>query len=360
MARSGLTSRLLNGVSKAILGVRENPSRDLGDLRSMIVIRQHNQLGDLIASVCLFRAIRETYPGIRLTVVVSPANAAAVLKNEFIDHVVVFDKKRLLNPAYFIRFLRVLRAGYDAALTPVTVSLSYTSDLLARLTKAKTRIGAKRLEGKTNESAYFYDRRVELDWRDEAPKSVSDKGLDVVRPFGIEATTLQAVVTFDDDDRRVARGFLDELEGEGPIVGAHVGAGKKPNIWAAEYFADALGALKLERNARVYFTGSRADAEAIEAVSERLGFAPPVFRNRTINEVAALIDASDLFVSNDTGVMHVAGATSTPLIAIFGPTDPRVWAPVGESNRYVRNSDNVNDVSAREVLELANRLLDAR
>jgi ADP-heptose:LPS heptosyltransferase len=342
-----------------LLGVRENPSRDLGDLRSLIVIRQHNQLGDLIASVCLFRAIRETYPGIRLTVVVSPANAAALLKNEFIDKVVVFDKKRLVNPAYFFRFWRVLRAGYDAALTPVTVSLTYTGDLLARLAKAKTRVGAKRLEGKTNASAYFHDRRVALDWRDEAPKSVSEKGLDIVRPFGIDTTNLQAVISFGDDDRLAARAFFDELEGDGPVVGAHVGAGKKPNVWAAANFAETLGALKRERNARIYFTGGWADAEAIGAVTERLGFTPPVFRNRTITEVAALIDASDLFISNDTGVMHVAGATPTPLIAIFGPTDPRVWAPVGETNRYLRNSDNVDDVSPREVLDLANRLLDA-
>ncbi|RPI69906.1 MAG: ADP-heptose--LPS heptosyltransferase, partial [Ignavibacteriales bacterium] len=79
--------------------------------------------------------------------------------------------------------------------------------------------------------------------------------------------------------------------------------------------------------------------------------------NRMIPEVAALISRSDLFICNDTGIMHVAGTTNTPQISIFGPTNPFNWAPIGVDKYFIRNSELIDDISVEEVFNLCNTVL---
>jgi ADP-heptose:LPS heptosyltransferase len=77
-----------------------------------------------------------------------------------------------------------------------------------------------------------------------------------------------------------------------------------------------------------------------------------VVERRPLRQVAAIIDRLDLFISNDTGIMHVAGATETSLLALFGPTDPLQWAPVGRKNRFLASPDG--DIRSLSVDEVAN------
>ncbi len=69
-----LLSGFINGILKKTLSVKENRSRDLGNPKRFLIVRQHNQLGDLLASVPLFRAVKETYPGSEITLILSPVN----------------------------------------------------------------------------------------------------------------------------------------------------------------------------------------------------------------------------------------------------------------------------------------------
>ena len=84
-----------------------------------------------------------------------------------------------------------------------------------------------------------------------------------------------------------------------------------------------------------------------------------LFLNKEIPQVAALISKSDLFISNDTGIMHVAGTTETPQISIFGPTNPLTWAPIGNNKYFVQKSELIDDVSVQDVLDLCKIVLNS-
>ncbi len=97
-------SRSISGILKRLLSVEENKSFGLvpeGSIqrtpKNFIIIRQHNQLGDLLAGVSLFRAIKETYPQSNITLIVSPANYSGIIKNKFVDSIFVFDKKKFIT-----------------------------------------------------------------------------------------------------------------------------------------------------------------------------------------------------------------------------------------------------------------------
>ncbi len=351
-------SRCVNGFFRKILSVEENRNLDLGSPNNFIIIRQHNQLGDLLAGVSLFRAIKETYPQSKITLVVSPANYPGLVKNKFIDKIFVFDKKKIYNPYYFIRFIRLLRKRYDVAIVPVVVSISFTSNLLARIAKAKIRIGPVILNGKINESAYFFDRRVVLDWRNQPDSNVSERSLDIVRPFGINTKNFKSEISFDSDDKKAVDNFLKSMKYfSGILIGLHVGAGKIPNMWSLCKYSELIGQLNKKYNATFYLTGSQADSEAVSFIINKLNLNIGLFLNRAIPEVAALISKSDLFISNDTGIMHVAGTTSTPQITIFGPTNPFNWAPIGENKYFIRKSELIDDIGVDDVFKMCEMIL---
>lgn len=349
---------LLYSLINLFLGLVENPNREIGIPKRILVVRQHNQLGDLLACVSIFRALKEKFPSSELSVIVSPANKNALHKNKFIDELFVFDKNKILSFGYLKQLIRFLRKNYDVAIVPVTVSISFTSNLLCRIANAAIRIGPNSLNGKTNSSAFLFDRRINLDWKKYPDANVSDFSLDILRPFGISTDNFGSEISYDEKDEVEAKEFIQSFNRKtGKIIGLHVGAGKPPNRWSYENFISLINLLEAESQPVVYLTGSSEDVELIDAILRAIIPETKLFLNKEIPEVAALIAQSDLFITNDTGIMHVAGTTPTPQISIFGPTNPFNWAPIGKQKHFLRNSDLINDVTVNEVFSLCKTLL---
>jgi len=352
-------SKLIYWFVKKLFSIDENKSLDIGLPKKFIVVRQHNQLGDLLAGVSLLRAIKETFPGSTITLITSPSNYHGVIKNKYIDRLFNFDKKRIFDLRYLRAFYNLLREGYDIAIVPVTVSISFTSNLIARISNSKIRIGANSLDGIQNKSAFLFDRRVNIDWRKYPDSNVAERSLDLIRPFGISTNNFQTEISFDKEDTAVAEKFISEinLSRDEFLIGFHVGAGKIPNRWSLKKFIMLMEKLKEKYPVRFYLTGSSADKEEIEFIKTNFKFEMGQFINKKISEVAAVISMSDLFVSNDTGIMHVAGATNTPQVSLFGPTNPFNWAPIGENKKFIRKSELLDDINVDEVYEVCTLLL---
>jgi len=344
---------------KKFFSVDEIKNRNLGNVKKILVIRQHNQLGDLLAGVSLFRALKETYPNSELTLLASSENYYGAIKNKFIDRLYVFNKFKMYNPINLFSFIKFLRQEFDVVIVPVTVSISFTSNLIARISNSKIRIGPNSLDGKPNESAFLFDRRVDIDWRKFPDSNVAEHILEIVRPFGIDTKDFSSVISFDDSDIKTAQEFLSEInfDKKSKLIGLHVGAGKRQNKWSLKKYIDLINELDKNFDCKFYLTGTNADKEELDFVSGNLKIPINKFVNHTIAENAALISLSDLFISNDTGMMHVAGTTDTPLISLFGPTNPFNWAPCGKNKIFIRKSDLIDDIQVEDVLKICFILL---
>ncbi|QQS37072.1 MAG: glycosyltransferase family 9 protein [Ignavibacteriales bacterium] len=342
-----------------LLGVREISGTDIGPLKKILIVRPHNQLGDLLAGVSLFRALKEKFPESHITLIVSPFNYPGMVKNKFIDRIFIFNKKRIFNPVYLFKFRKVLKDDYDMVIVPVVVSISFTSNLISRLANARIRIGAKSLDGKKNKSDYFFTHKVIIDWRRHPDSNVSERSLDIIRPFGINTTNYRSEITFDKPDEQYADKYIAGLglERNEFLIGIHAGAGKVNNRWSLIKYKTLIEKLNAEYSVKIYLTGSKADKEEVSFIVNELDFHVGLFINQEIPRVAALISRSDLFISNDTGIMHVAGTTDTPQVSIFGPTNPFNWAPIGPNKLFVRKSDLIDDVAVDDVFTLCKQLL---
>ncbi len=335
-------------------------THSLNDIGRILIIRQHNQFGDLLASIALFRAIKEAYPHSSISVIVSPENYYALSKNQFVDRLFIFDKGKIINPDYVFNFSKYLKYNYDLCIVPVTVSISKTSCILAGLSDAKLKIGPAELEGKENNYSYIFNKTVNMNWSDMPERNVADFGQDILKPLGIRTDNLKSEISYDKSDLEVADKFLNLYDGIGDgqlIIGLHVGAGKIPNRWGSEQFAELINDISEKWNASFYLTGTDSDKQSVTEVLEKIDISPKLFMNKTVPEVAALISKSNLFITNDTGIMHVAGAVDTPQISIFGPTNPNNWAPVGGNKYWLKKGNYIDSVSVKDVLELAERIL---
>lgn len=361
MPEKSAISKLVTKLFEKLLAVKVSEDKELGEVKSVLVVRQHNQLGDLLSGVSLFRAIKEKYPQAKLTLIASPDNHQGIIKNKYLDRYFVFDKSKLFNPFYFFTLRKILREGYDVALVPVVVSISFTSNLIARLSKSRIRIGAESLDGEPNESVYMFDHRIKLDWRNHPDSNVSERCLDIVRPFGIDTNNYRSEITFDDDDLRFAQNFIAKTgkRNNQHLIGLHVGAGKPANRWSLNKYVELIKKINKNFNCVFYLTGSDSDKDEIEYVIKNSRLPIRTFLNKAIPKVAALISLSDLFISNDTGIMHVAGTTETPQISIFGPTNPFNWAPIGPNKFFVRQSELIDDVEVEEVYQLCLKILQS-
>ncbi len=353
-----LKTRLLHFILKSILGKRSKEFDNSNSLKQILIIRQHNQFGDMLATIPLFRAIKKKFPKSELTVVASPANYAGVTSTSYIDELVVFDKTKLSDFEYLKILGKVLRGKrYDLVIVPSTVSLSFTSHLLAAIAKSDFVIGAKSLNEKGNDAAYLLNKSVELNWKPEN-RHVSDFIIDVVRPIGINEKDFTTELVIGNENQKYAEDFFAKFNHHCELkIGFHVGAGKPQNRWKISNFKELINKLNRIENLCIYFTGSTADEEQIVQMIKAFGNSAGYLLNKPIPDVAAVIANSDLFITNDTGIMHVAGATDVPQISLFGPTNPLQWAPIGDNKYFIKKADDINSISVESVYSLALKLL---
>jgi ADP-heptose:LPS heptosyltransferase len=124
-----------------------------------------------------------------------------------------------------------------------------------------------------------------------------------------------------------------------PVVGLHPGGGRPVKQWDVARWADVAARLQREFGATVLITGSEADRPLAEAVTRGLpARAFDLTGKLTARETMAVIARLDLFLSPDTGPMHMAAAVGTPSVSVFGPSDPVRYfsAPPGPRHVVVR------------------------
>jgi lipopolysaccharide heptosyltransferase II len=350
------------GVSRILAAVIRPRPADCARIAALhvgrlLVIRQHNQMGDMVCALPALHALRRAWPDAHLIFVASPLCEGLLRDHPDIDELLVFRKQEMWRPWKLAALARRLRGPRpDLAVVMNTVSFSTTSALLAWLSGARVRTGGSSVASGSHLSRAVYN--LELPEGPEGAPEV-EHNVAPLRALGIEAPFEHPRLVATAASRVRASHFIDQhLAGEGPLVVAHVGAGKLPNIWPAEHFARVLQKLRATRGARVVLTEGPSDVAAVSAVLGRLD---GVARWRgSLSDTLGLLELAQLVIANDTGLAHVAAAVGAPTVVLFGPTDPQRWAPPGDHVRVIRaTTGRVVDVDPGEVEHVALELLAA-
>ncbi len=157
----------------------------------------------------------------------------------------------------------------------------------------------------------------------------SDHLYRALSPLGVASAAPPPEIDLDSDSRLAAIEFLrrNELRAS-DFIALHPSSGSPRKNWPRERFRQLGERLRREGCSLVWIEGE-ADREVVSSLAGRLD--APVARDLPLSVLASVLAASRGFVGNDSGVTHLAAAVKTPTIALFGPTDPEVWAPRGPS-----------------------------
>jgi lipopolysaccharide heptosyltransferase II len=123
-----------------------------------------------------------------------------------------------------------------------------------------------------------------------------------------------------------------------PLVGVHVSGGRAIKQWPPERFGEVARRLVETCAATIVLTGSAADRSLVETVKARLpqAHAVDIAGHADLLTLAGVLERLDLLITGDTGPMHLAVAVGTPVVAVFGPSDPARYGPRGSYDRVIR------------------------
>jgi heptosyltransferase-3 len=136
-----------------------------------------------------------------------------------------------------------------------------------------------------------------------------------------------------------------------PTVALHAGSGSSAKNWPTARFIAIAEAVRKEGLDVSWAQGPAEEGQPVPAQST-------VWRGLSLAALAGALSQCRLFVGNDSGVTHLAAASGCPTIALFGPSDPRVWAPRGKTVRIVESTDGrIEGIAESDVLREVRSLL---
>ena len=317
---------------------------------SRILVRATNWLGDAVMSLPALRALRERFPQAQIAIQAMPWVADLYARETFLDEVVPYAARRGASDwGGKWRAARRLRAGrFDCA---VLLPNSFDSALVVWLARIPRRIGYRR-DGR----GWLLTDAIPPPLPGEIPRHERFYYLELLRRSGIlaafpETGPLQLDGTA--QARAAGERRFAEMGITGPVIGVSPGAaygGAKR--WPPDRFADAAAQVAGMTGGSVAVFGSRDERPVAELVVEGLRTRQIGVRNfageTALREFIDLAAACRLFLTNDSGAMHVASALGVPTVAVFGATDHEGTGPLGPLARVVREPVECSPCLLRE------------
>lgn len=289
-----------------------------------IAVRVPNWIGDSILSIPAITSLRENFPDAQIWVAACEWVKEIFAPFDFIDRIISLpsqnDLKSLRISAQTLKEL-----DFDVGLL---LTNSFSSALLFYLAKIPERWGYVR-DGR----GFLLTKRVPQRNQGDYSHQVHYY-LSLISGLGLQTSSPRLSLPIPHEDRKKAKALLSSLNADEkkPLVilnpGAFYGSAKR---WPASKYAALATFLQEKNQAEILIIGSLNEVSLAEAIADAMKKTPLLLTGKTtLRELAALISHAALLITNDSGPMHIANALSTPLVAIFGPTDPRRTGPLQE------------------------------
>ena len=293
-----------------------------------ILIRATNWVGDAVMSLPAMRAVRERYARAHIAVLAKPWVADLYRRESCVDEVIAYAGDRWATA----RALRARR--FDCA---ILFQNAFDAALLAWMARIPVRVGYNR-DGRR----LLLTRSVPIPRRGEIPRHERFYYLELLRRAGIlDRLPASDAIRLDAGRNRAVRRLI------GVSPGAAYGTAKQ---WLPERFAEAAARVAEARGAEIALFGSKSERELCERVAELLGGRTVVnYAGRTsLSEFIDLAAQCEVFLTNDSGAMHIVSALGVPTVAIFGATDDEATGPTGPLARVVREPVDCSPCLLRE------------
>ncbi|MEW6008712.1 MAG: lipopolysaccharide heptosyltransferase II [Candidatus Omnitrophota bacterium] len=345
---------------------------DLSKVKKILVIRL-DRIGDVLLSTPVLSNLRREFRQAYIAVMVSPYSKDIVEGNPNINEVIIYDKKGR-EKSWFstIRFaLDLKKKNFDLAIILHPTNRSHLIPFLAGI---KMRVG--------------YDRKLSFLLTKKIPHSKQlgqmherDYCLDMLSQLGLKTESQMPFMPIKEESEiwadRILASFNVDLKKDN-IVAMHPGASCPSKRWPTEYFATLAKSLIKDRKVKIAVVAASDNEQFARQLVGSLDSESVIdlVEKTNISELASILKRSSLFISNDSGPVHIASAVGVPVISIFGRNQaglsPLRWGPLGKKDKIMHKDVGcdvclahdckkdflcLRSINPQEVIELAKSLL---
>ena len=298
-------------------------------INRIFVTQTGGWVGDMVLLTPALRALKTAYPQSNLTLLIRPLVADLMATHPYVDEVMVDNKGRGLNrlSSFYKSVNEIRRWGFDLAV--VLHPTSFRNALIPFLAGIPQRIGSN-VSGRGILLTRTCPDRIDL--------HEVHRYLRVLELIDIHEPSAKLEFWHTDADRHAVRQIL-AAHGISPkeyLIGVNLGTTWRTKRWSLDNFAEVIIQVQKRLNARILLTGSTAETPLGEALAEIAKVETiNLIGKTTLMQLGALIESCDLYLTCDSGPMHIAAAVGTPTIALFGPTSPIRHGPYGENHEII-------------------------
>ncbi|MFY9270200.1 MAG: lipopolysaccharide heptosyltransferase II [Candidatus Manganitrophaceae bacterium] len=311
-----------------------------------ILLRAPNWIGDAVMAIPAISTLRACFPESRITLLAKPPVAALFEHHPDIDRLLIYESSgRHAGLGGFFRLVRTVREGrFDLAFL---LQNAFEAALIAAAAGIPERVGyaadGRRFlltKALSKKEAPLHQREAYLRLIGLVRKAPSEDGRSEEGDrFQVSESAPYLVIT-----EKEQEAAADLLLAEGvvrwePVIGINPGAAYgSAKRWAPERFAAVADRLAEQYRAKIVLFGGPGEVSIAEEIQRNMASPAVVLAGKmSVRMMMALIARCRLFITNDSGPMHVAAALGVPLVAVFGPTNPDATGPAGKENRIVQN-----------------------
>lgn len=302
------------------------------DRPARILLLRLERIGDLLMALPAIADARAAAPHAEIDLAVGSWNAEVARSVPGISHVHVVDAPWLAREdrGADVAALIGTAAGWRQRRYDVAVNFEpdVRSNLLLALSGARWTAGYRSAGG-----GPLLDQALEYQPADHTAENARRL---MAAVLGAAPSAAAPRLAIPDGRRHEAVALLDGRQR--PLIAMHVPGGRAVKQWDPQHFAAVARHLIEMRGATIVLTGGPGDAALVNQVRLALpeGRVVDASGISSLLTVAAMLERCELMITGDTGPMHLAAAVGTPIVAVFGPSDPRRYAPRGPRDRVIR------------------------
>lgn len=291
---------------------------ELNGKKILVTFLMH--LGDLTLTTPFIHALRKAAPDAHITYLVDEKLKDVVLHNPYLDEVITIDKKGRDNSVLALMACarKLSSMNFDVL---INLHPNERCSFICALTKCKLKTGTTHTIFKP-----MWDVFTPLNRKIHA----ADMYLDVLTQLGVDNLEHNGLEIFPSDEHfKNAEEFWRNhgVFGSDKLIGFNIGSAVVTKRWAPERFAQVADHFA-EKGYKPVFFGGTMDEEMVQGAISFMKSTPVVATGSfTIGTLAAAMRRCSLIITNDSGPMHVAISQKVPIVAMYGPSSPKLYGP---------------------------------
>ena len=306
---------------------------NLDQVQRILILRM-GPLGETLLTTPVIRALRRRFPDAYIAYMVAPGREDLVSENPNLDEVITYS-------------VSIPKLIYEMAKRSfqMVVILQPTFRLVLHtfLARIPFRIGFETNSGK--------GRLLHVAVPNNIVQHETARYLDVVRGIGIEPDSSEPEMFVNGVAQRWADDFLADagVPLDRPLIGLNPGSGSESRRWSKAGFAEVGNWLRQKYNAQIFITAGDAEGTLPHEVADLMSCSPILVTGTTPMQLGAMLQKCHLYISNDTGPMHMSTAVNTPTIALFGASNPNQWGPHWQPHTIIAR-ESMEKITVEDVL----------